>query len=138
MIPESPSMTLNVDQWFETSINSHSLNETHLPANMAAKMLLEWRKEDRVNGIHPLGCKANSVAPNSNNNNNNNINHHTNQTTNNAGHSRALYRGACVTTVRDSDIPSKKQLHTLTCSMIYSIPHLANQAYPPKHHAHTN
>ena len=49
-------MTLNVDQWFETSINSHLSDETHLPADTKAEMLLERRKEDRVNGIHPLGC----------------------------------------------------------------------------------
>ena len=69
----SPPLTINVDQWFETSINSHSSNETHLPANTEAEMLLERRKEDRINKTCPLGHKANSVAPNSNNNNNNNI-----------------------------------------------------------------
>ena len=72
--PESPPLTINVDKWFETSISSHLLNETHLPANTAAEMLLEQRKEDRSNGNHPLGCKANLVALNRNNNNNNNNN----------------------------------------------------------------
>ena len=60
--------TLNVDQWFETGINDHLRDETHLPAP-AAEMLTESKKEDHSNGTRPPGRKANSVSPNTNTNN---------------------------------------------------------------------
>ena len=62
--------SINVDQWFETTAASPLSLETHLP-----EMVQSVRdvKEDRVNETHPLGCKANSVAPNSNKEINNNL-----------------------------------------------------------------
>ena len=70
-VDSRPSI-LSVDQWFETSVNAHLRDETHLPA--PAEMLTESKKEDRSNGTCPPGHRANSVALNRNNNNNNNNN----------------------------------------------------------------
>ena len=61
-------MTINVDQWFETSSNNHVRHENHLPAS--AEMFTESEKEDRSNGTRPPDVKAIQVAPDRNNNNN--------------------------------------------------------------------
>ena len=59
----SPLLTLNVNQWFETSVDSHVRHETHLPAHMTTEMLTEVRIEYRTNETCPPG-KATSVALN--------------------------------------------------------------------------
>ena len=64
-------LTLNIDQCFETGVNTHVRHETYIPA--PAEMLTESKKEDHSSsGTCPPGHKANLVAPNGNNNNINN------------------------------------------------------------------
>ena len=69
MASNSLPRTLNINQWFETTSDSHVRHETHMPDHITAEML----KEDFSDKTCPLGHKANLVAPNHNNSNNTNI-----------------------------------------------------------------